>query len=350
MVRRLGRGGMGTVLEAYDPQLERTVAIKVLHEAAGGGHEQRLLREAQALARVSHPNVVQVFDVDEIDGRLCMAMELVRGQSLQRWQAKPRTWLEVLEVYGQAGRGLAAAHAEGLVHRDFKPSNCILDEQGVVKVLDFGLARGLGGDSEDGSGESEGLLPGSRSLLGLTESLSRFAKTRGGAIKGSGSVHGSASSTSMRASRTQLMLEQDLTRTGTMLGTVAYMAPEQLLGKAAVPSSDQFSFCVSLYEALYGQRPFKGSTVLSTLYAIQSEQVSGEQTRPGLPPVPRWLLELLRRGLSVASHQRFGSMEALLAVIDRGLARLVVNVAVYAASRQLRGVKWRRAAQDGGRP
>jgi len=288
----LGQGGMGKVLCAHDETLGRDVALKVLHEARER-HGQRLLREAQALARLSHPNVVRVYDVDEIDGRLCMAMELVHGTPLDQWQRLPRAWSDVVAVYRQAGRGLAAAHAEGLVHRDFKPANCILDGQGVVKVLDFGLARGVGAEPEPPVPEAE--------------------RTHGGdSMSGDDSI---------RASRSQRMLDQALTRTGTMLGTLAYMAPEQLLGKPADPRSDQFAFCVSLYYALYGTRPFGGSTAIALLYAIQSQRLEPLPARTGLPPVPKWLFEVVRRGLSVAGHQRYADMEALLAELDRGLAR-----------------------------
>jgi len=289
----LGQGGMGTVLRAHDETLGRDVALKVLHDARGGRHAQRLLREAQALARLSHRNVVQVYDVDEIDGRLCMAMELVHGQSLDAWQLQPRPWSEVLEVYRQAGRGLAAAHAEGLVHRDFKPANCVIDPEGVVKVLDFGLARGVGAEPEELAAEAEATEHGREP----------------------------SASDSVRASRSQRMLDQDLTRTGAMLGTLAYMAPEQLMGRAAAPTSDQFSFCVALYEALHGVRPFGGTTAMTILFSIQSAEPDGSTSRRGLPPVPKWLLEVLRQGLSVASHQRFESMDALLAAVERQLMR-----------------------------
>ena len=289
----LGQGGMGTVLRAHDETLGRDVALKVLHDLRGGRHEKRLLREAQALARLTHRNVVRVYDVQEIDGRLCMAMELVHGHSLDTWQLEPRPWSEVLEVYRQAGRGLAAAHAEGLVHRDFKPANCILDAEGVVKVLDFGLARGVGADVETPAIEAE--------QTQHSQSIS--------------------AEDSVRASRSQRMLDQAITRTGTMLGTLSYMAPEQLMGQPAAPASDQFSFCVALYEALFGVRPFGGVTAMTILYAIQSAVPDARSSRKGLPPVPKWLVEVLRRGLSVATHQRFESMESLLAALERQLVR-----------------------------
>jgi tetratricopeptide (TPR) repeat protein len=289
----LGQGGMGKVLRVHDETLGRDVALKVLHDARDR-HRQRLLREAQALARLSHPNVVRVYDVDEIDGRLCMAMELVAGTPLDVWQRQPRPWPAVLDVYRQAGRGLAAAHAEGLVHRDFKPANCILETQGTVKVLDFGLARGVGGvEPELAAVEAE------PSHGGDSPSIDESSRTSG----------------------SHSMLEQVLTRTGTMLGTLAYMSPEQLLGKPADPRSDQFAYCISVYHALFGKRPFPGTTAMSLLYGIQSQRLEPPAARAGLPPVPKWLFEVLRRGLSVAGHQRYADMDALLAALDRGLAR-----------------------------
>ncbi len=297
----LGQGGMGKVFRAHDETLGRDVALKVLHDSREGRHEQRLLREAQALARLAHPNVVRVYDVDEIDDRLCMAMEMIQGEPLHRWQRQPRPWPEVLEVYRQAGRGLAAAHAVDLVHRDFKPANCILDEQGAVKVLDFGLARGVGPAPEAPAAEAE--------------------RTHDDGDPPPSPAGPPSQDSSASASRSQGMLEQALTRTGTMLGTLAYMAPEQLMGKPAVPGSDQFGFCVALYEALYGRRPFEGNTAMAILYAVQSQQPKVISPRSGLPPVPRWVHEVLRRGLSVATHSRYPSMEALLSALERGLTR-----------------------------
>jgi tetratricopeptide (TPR) repeat protein/predicted Ser/Thr protein kinase len=291
----LGQGAMGRVLRVLDETLGRDVALKVLHETHGRRYEQRLLREAQALARLAHPNVVRVYDVAEIEGRVCMAMELVEGTPLYEWQAEPRRWPDVLEVYLQAARGLAAAHAVGLVHRDFKPANCIVDAQGTVKVLDFGLARGLVGST------------GSHAAVELE-------RTDLGERSGS-------DDRSMGLSRSQRALEQGLTRTGSVLGTPAYMAPEQLLGEPADPRSDQFAFCVAFHEALHGVRPFPGKDAHGILEAIRSRRVAVPLARAGLPAVPRWLHEVLRRGLSVASHQRWPDMQTLCAALERGLAR-----------------------------
>jgi len=264
----LGRGGMGTVLEAFDPVLDRRVAIKVLRRALDERPRARLMREARALARLSHPNVVQVYEAGEADGRAFVAMELVQGRSLREWlQRRPSPgWRECVGAYLQAGEGLAAAHAAGLVHRDFKPDNAVIDGKGRVRVLDFGLVR-----------QSEGLRYGeqARALAGLDPSPR------------------SAS----------------LTRTGVVLGTLAYMPLEQMQGERADARSDQFSFCVALYEALYGVRPFEGRSVYALMLAFR---------RGKLPPpprrtrVPEALRKLLLRGLAIDPRQRWPSMGALL--------------------------------------
>ncbi|MEM7157400.1 MAG: protein kinase [Myxococcota bacterium] len=274
VARRLGQGGMGTVFEGYDDTLGRKVAIKVLHTDTGRQHEQRLLREAQALAKLSHPNVVQVYETGYFDGRLFIAMELVSGQTLREWQAEPRGWRACLQVYTQAGRGLVAAHGEGMVHRDFKPANCIIDDEGRVRVLDFGLVRDR---SEDAQSEPDTL------------------ETNPG---------GSA-------------LALELTRPGTVLGTVAYMAPEQLRGRGADARSDQFGFCVSLFEALYGVRPFAGGTASALLVAIEEQQCIEPREAPFPGVVPPWLRQVVLRGLSPEPAERFDSMRALLDELER---------------------------------
>lgn len=201
----LGRGGMGVVHEARDEQVGRKVALKLLHAELGERHAERLLREARALARLSHPNVVQVYEVGRHDEQWFIAMELVTGRTLRDWQRDHPAWRECVRVYLQAGRGLAAAHAAGMTHRDFKPGNCILDARGRVQVLDFGLARQAGDASLD-----------------LRSSAPQVASHE--------------------------PLDGDLTRTGEVLGTLGYMPLEQLEGKRADARSDQWSFCASLYE------------------------------------------------------------------------------------------------------
>jgi len=277
----VGRGGMGDVYAAYDPELDRKVALKLLHQAGvlteSLSHRQgRLLREAKAIARLSDPNVVVVHDAGTFGGRVFVAMEFVGGETLAAWLGgKPRTWPEIRDVFLGAGRGLAAAHAAQIVHRDFKPQNVMVAADDKVRVMDFGLASEAGDDRAPAAAALE---------------RGDFAGTAAFA----------------------------LTRTGTLVGTPAYMAPEQYLGQSADARSDQFSFCVALYEALYGERPFAGES-LATL----SENVTRGRLRD--PPqgvrAPAWLRKLLLRGLSVDRDQRFPSMQALLAELSRDPAR-----------------------------
>jgi tetratricopeptide (TPR) repeat protein len=254
---RLGAGAMGVVHAAHDPDLDRPVAVKILREAVGAGDE-RWLREGRAVARLTHPNVIGVHDVGVAAGRGYIVMELIEGASLQDWlAAAPRAPAEILTVLVAAGRGLAAAHAAGLVHRDFKPANALVGRDGRVKVGDFGLAR-----APDSSGGG---------LAGLAT--------------------GSA------------------TRTGALVGTPAYMAPEQLDGAAATAASDQFAFAVSTWEGLTGARPFAGTTVAALRSAIAA----------GPPPPPRAMAapvaRALRRALAEAPAARFASLEDLLAAL-----------------------------------
>jgi tetratricopeptide (TPR) repeat protein len=265
----LGNGAMGVVFAAYDEVLDRKIAVKLLRGGGGDG-EQRLLREAQAMARVDHPNVATVHDVGVADDQVYVDMEFVRGTTLAVWQRTPaRTWEEVLAAYVQAGRGLAAAHAAGLVHRDFKPSNAMIGEDGRVRVLDFGLVRAAGLPGADGSGSHR-------------------------------------------------RVEPRLTQDGEVVGTPAYMAPEQIRGLAIGPAADQFSFCASLYEALFGQLPFAGDSLGALFAAIARGRV---QEVPRASRVPMWLRAAVQRGLASAPEARHPSMEALLRALDRGAAR-----------------------------
>ncbi len=326
VLRRLGTGGMGTVLEAYDETLDRKVAVKQLHRDASGEagqhHRQRLLREAQALARLSHPNVVQIYDAGEERGRLYIAMELVEGQTLWEWQKTPRPWPEVLRAYMGAGAGLAAAHAQGVVHRDFKPTNCIIDAQGRVKVLDFGLARGVDDIVDDlGLGDAtESLDAEAQAAAAADTRVMSEASLAEPALAGLG-----ASPRPLRASESDVavssggVLSLQLTRTGAMLGTPAYMAPEQAAGAPTDARSDQFSFCVALCEAIYGERPFAGNTGLAVLAGRLPRFPT--RVRPGLPAVPPWLRKVLSRGMAGDKEQRFATMEQLLAALQHGQRR-----------------------------
>ncbi len=304
---QLGQGGMGSVLQAYDDTLDRQVAVKVMHESLGNRHEKRMLREAQALARLSHPNVVQVYEVGKVDGRMFIAMEIIHGKTLSQWHEMPQPWRECVDVYLQAGQGLCAAHAEGLVHRDFKPSNGIIDEDGRVRVLDFGLARDAGMLDEEESPDDPSASSSSVSGRRPKSSRSQMSINRS-----SGGRRLPPDMASLLGSSPSV-LEEDLTRTGAILGTMAYMAPEQVRGRPADALSDQFSFCASLWEALYGERPFHqgGFTAMKMLAQHQTPQP------PSGTRVPGWLVRALRRGLAVDPDDRWPSLEALLHRLER---------------------------------
>lgn len=263
LAEQLGVGGMGVVHRAYDPKLGRDVAVKVLHgDRVSARERERMLREAQALAKLNHPNVVQVYEVGEHDDQVFIAMEYVAGRSAKQWQeGGKRPWREVLDVYLQAGEGLAAAHAAGIVHRDFKPANVLIGDDGRVRVADFGLARGRdAGSSESDSG------PG------------------------------------RSASRT-LGSSDPITKTGAVLGTPAYMAPEQFMGEPADERSDQFSFCVSLWEGLTGERPY------SVAQLRDGPPAQSLWRRQG---APRRLFSIVGSGLSFSPALRAPNMRRLL--------------------------------------
>jgi len=307
VVGTLGAGGMGVVLRAHDPQLDRPVAVKLLHPQFGGQrpeHRARLLREAEAMAQLAHPNVVTVYDVGTYRDQVFLAMELVTGRTLADWLAEgERSWREIVDVFAAAARGLEAAHAEGVVHRDFKPDNVMIGDDGRVRVMDFGLARAT--TQSDVVGRSE---PSDR--LSTTSQLSR-----------------------------------PLTRVGAVLGTPAYMAPEQLIGAAAGPHSDQFSFCVALYEALYGARPFQAVTVPELLTRITEGQM---EPRPAGRSVPNWLHRIVHRGLAISVDERFASMTALRRALERRPRRRRWVAGLLAAPIVAGGVGVLRSATDEG--
>jgi eukaryotic-like serine/threonine-protein kinase len=299
---RIGAGGMGEVYSAYDPELDRKVALKVHRDdpdAEGEEQRARLMREAQALARLSHPNVVAVYDVGSLpSGDLFFTEELVVGTTLRDWlRAGKRSWRDVLRVYLAAGRGLAAAHRADLVHRDFKPGNVLLGSDGVVKVTDFGLARAVPSGEAPDPKAAEGTAPPRRTPAGLRLDAD---KTEKGAVDPLPSDSGS--------------LNSDLTRSGTVLGTPGYMAPEQYLAMPVDARSDQFSFCAALFEGLYGVRPFAGNGAVEIFESITAGQVVEVRDRRG---VPQWVHRVLLRGLSEEPSARFPSLDDLLKALSR---------------------------------
>lgn len=269
----VGHGGMGRVYKAYDPKLKREVALKLLR-TNDAEMEQRAIREAQAMASLSHPNVVPVYDVDRADARIYIAMEFIPGKTLRAWlktvDPVERTVAAVLEIMLQVGRGLAAAHQADLVHRDLKPSNVVLGEDGRARVMDFGLARGGGVETDTGDFSGESL------------------DTTG-----------------------------PLTRMGTVLGTPPYMPPEQHRAGVVDERSDQYAYCVVFYEALFGTRPFE----TDKLEALAKLKERGLSHWPSEPSVPPWLAKAIRKGLSPRPAGRFPTMDALLSAIDRGSGR-----------------------------
>ncbi|MBL8920026.1 MAG: serine/threonine protein kinase [Myxococcaceae bacterium] len=294
LLEKLGAGGMGEVFAAFDPRLDRRVALKLLRAGSLSAEEgkARLLREAQAMARLSHPNVIAVHDVGTFGDRVFIAMEFVEGETLGEWLRGDHGWRRIVEIFLQAGRGLAAAHSAGLVHRDFKPDNVLIGKDSRPRVVDFGLAR-------QSTSTPAPTLPLAAPDAILTDSS----------------------------------LAVPLTRDGAVMGTPGYMAPEQIAGLATDARSDQFSFCVALYEALFGRRPYGGAT----LKAHANEIAQGRL----LPPpsntaVPSTVFEALARGLSSDPAARWPDMASLLGALEprQGLSlklvTLVASLAVLA--------------------
>ena len=288
----LGSGGLGDVYAAFDPELDRKVAIKLLKpEVFGlfdlGRLRNRLIREAQAMAKLSHPNVVTVHDVGLHDDHLFIAMEHVEGGTFRQWlKQAPRSWKEIRDVLVQAGRGLQAAHDAGLVHRDFKPSNVMVTPEGKVVVLDFGLARRPGRDGQGVSGDD--LLrpvPVQRMPSGPHTGLTGVPS----------------------------LVDESVTQTGVVLGTPGYMAPEQYEEEVVDAAADQFGFCVTAYEAFWGQRPFlgKGEELIDAVMLGKITPVDAE------PKIPKWLKRAILRGLRPKPAERHANMEALLHALHR---------------------------------
>ena len=323
----VGKGAMGEVYAAYDPELDRKVAIKLLRvqgdQTDVSDARARLIREAQAIAKVSHPNVVVVYDVGTFQERVFMAMEFVEGLTVSYWMhAAPRTWSDILEVFVQAGRGLAAAHEKDVVHRDFKPDNVMRGTDGKVRVMDFGLARVVMGSEPAGAGTgpSDTVGPSAGPAVPL-----RVASEAGPAEGGDSETDYEVDVDSTRAfsstgrsraqspGRSNSSQRIQLTQTGEMLGTPAYMSPEQFKGGSTDARTDQFSFCVALHEALYGQRPFAGTNFTALIESVTKGIV---REAPVPSDVPSWLREIVLRGLSVEPGERWPSMPAMLAELD----------------------------------
>jgi serine/threonine protein kinase/tetratricopeptide (TPR) repeat protein len=305
----VGRGGMGEVYAAYDPELDRKVAVKLLRGRSPDAEGRtRLLREAQAMAKLSHPNVIVVFDVGTFGDSVFVAMEFVEGNTVGYWlQVAPRSWRDVLGIFSAAGRGLAAAHAAGMVHRDFKPDNVMVTRDGQVRVMDFGLARRLGGDAPPPTSSGAQSRLGHLIELGEPATASGEVDLDATAKLGTGGGGVPVAIANVPSGR---YFEEKLTQTGAMLGTPAYMAPEQFAGTATDARTDQFSFCVALYEALYGHRPFEGDSVVAVMSNVVSGTVRSEA--PG-SAVPARLRRVLLRGLEADPDKRHPSMAALLA-------------------------------------
>jgi tetratricopeptide (TPR) repeat protein/predicted Ser/Thr protein kinase len=307
VLAEIGRGGMGTVYRALDVRLGRQVALKLV--ASSAAHRNRLLREAQALAQLAHPNVVPVYDVGTVDDAVFMAMELIEGVDLRAWlAAETRSPRQILEVFAAAGDGLAAAHAAGLVHRDFKPANVILGSDDRVRVVDFGLARSAAGESASAP-----------RTAGPTRATARDEVSTS---TGAGSAVATASEI-----QPSVLLESSLTQHGDIVGTPRYMSPEQRRGAATDARTDQFSFCVALYEALYGASPFR---------ARDARRRFDEGSAPPVDPparagVPSHVRRALRRGLRRDPADRFPTMAALVAELRRDLRALRIRVGAAVA-------------------
>lgn len=286
ILRQLAAGGMSVVYVAYDPELNRQVALKVMRPGGPEGDvaaSERLLREAQAMARLSHVNVVHVYDVGVVDQRVYMAMEYVRGETLEEWLGSAvRSWREIIRVLVRAGRGLAAAHAAGLVHLDFKPRNVLVGDDGEIRVVDFGLARPPR-SMDSAGGELQPKEADSEVLRDLMTTSGRFI--------------------------------EPITQYGLVMGTPGYMAAEQLAGEGADARSDQFAFCVTAWVALYDGRPFAGSTTRELNHAVMIGKLDTPQD---VRNVPIRIRRLLERGLNNDPDARHPALDELLDQLQAG--------------------------------
>ncbi|HEY8376526.1 MAG TPA: serine/threonine-protein kinase, partial [Nannocystis sp.] len=309
VLRKLGEGGMGVVYAGYDVALDRKVALKLIRRQLLD-HSQiraRMIREAQAMARLSHPNVVQVYQVGEHGDEIYLAMEYVEGQTLTAWlRAEKRPWQVILRTVVAAGRGLAAAHDAGLVHRDFKPDNVLVGRDGHARVVDFGLVHAEGAPARPLAN-----IDVRTSISGLP-TISRAPTMP--ATAGAAAVE-----------RSNLDDDVQLTQVGKAIGTPAYMSPEQHFGDEPVgPAADQFSFAITLYEALYGARPFGGSTWEELRREVRRGVIP-------LPPrdskVPGRIYRILVRALAPTPDLRWPSLAHMLDALERDPRKTFLRVA-----------------------
>jgi serine/threonine protein kinase len=288
LIDEIGRGGMGVVYAAQDQKLGRKVAIKMLETEGDARLQRRLVQEAKAMAKLTHPNVVSVYEIGESEGVTFIVMEFVEGTTVRAWlSARRRTVSEILATFAFAGRGLAAIHEAGLVHRDFKPDNLMIRPSGQVLVMDLGIAR-----SEVSSRPTSVELE-----QGISSPL-------------------------------------DLTRTGALMGSPGYMAPEQFVGGEVSAKTDQFSFCIALWEALHGERPFDANNLAALVDAV----TSGRKRVGKRSEIPNAVQRVLERGLEVDPARRFDSMPALIDALERGASgrasawpRLVLGAGLLAS-------------------
>ncbi|MCB9753296.1 MAG: tetratricopeptide repeat protein [Myxococcales bacterium] len=317
VLRTLGAGGVGIVYLAYDPELDRRVAVKLINretrrranrtEARG-----RLVREARAMAQLNHPNIITIHDVGTFNERVFLAMEYIEGETLGEWfKRQPRTVREIVRVFTEAARGLLAVHEAGFIHRDFKPDNVMISARGDVRVMDFGLVRGVGEDSALGLSSQPEISPGESQIMARIQSR---------------------------------LNSESMTRTGLTMGTPAYMSPEQHSALPLDPRSDQFSYCVTLYEALYGKRPFAGRTLPELASAVINGRV---EPPPRGRRAPAWLRRLVLRGLSPDRARRHPSMEVVIDTL-RGRTRRrrrrwigVASTAALASAAAFGVAEWR---------
>ncbi len=336
VLRQLGEGGMGVVYSAYDEELDRRVALKLLRPGRDNSprNQARMQREARAMAKLSHPNVVQVYEVGRFESQVFVAMEFVQGRTLGVWlRAQTRTWLEIVGVLVQAGRGLQAAHEAGVIHADFKPDNVLIDAEDRVRVVDFGLSRRAD--------------PASASLRAAVSNTAAGSSTAGSSTAGSGTAGSSTAGTSRSSSAASgdpatskpaasLSLRpvpkphSDLDDSGRLrpgeeprsnariAGTPAYMAPEQHRHHPADQRSDQFSFCVTLFTALYGQHPFAGGSLLELIINLTDGKM---HPPPADTQVPAVVHAVIVRGLALDPDARWPALGEMLDALEKASGR-----------------------------